>query len=446
MKRPAIALSLLPLFLVTAHAEEKPRKLTFAEARTQVLRRHPRVTAADLTARATQEVVNQNRAAYMPQLSGSLAGVDTNQLKSGGIHAATGGESLQLSGIYNRASGSINLTQLITDFGRTSNLTASSRLQAKAETENTHIVRAQIMLETDTACYSILQAQALVGVADQTLKTRKLMRDNTLALQKNQLKSAIDVSFAEVNLQDAELLVSRARNDLKSAHAMLARLLLEPEGMEYEIATPMEPVELPPKADGLIKMAENMRPELAKLRLERDAALKFVKAENALSRPRLSLLGTVGTMPWRDQALNQQNYAAVGVVLTWPLFTGGLNSARQNEAELRAQAADQVLRDEQARIARDVKVAWLNATNSQERLSITERMRAQATQAYALAEARYNVGSSSVVELSQAQLGLTAAQINQTTTRYEYLLRRSILDFQSGMLFRQLKTESSKGE
>ena len=375
----------------------------------------------------------------MPQLSSSIAGVDTNQLKSGGIHAATGGESLQLSGIYNRASGSINLTQLITDFGRTSNLTATARLQAKAETENTHIVRAQIMLETDTACYAILQAKALVGVAEQTLKTRQLMRDNTLALQKNQLKSAIDVSFAEVNLQDAELLVSRAQNDLKSAQAMLARLLLEPEGTEYDITTPMQPVELPPKADGLIKMAENMRPELAKLRLERDAAFKFVKAENALSRPRLSLLGTVGTMPWRDQALNQQNYAAVGVVLTWPLFTGGLNSARQNEAELRAQAAEQLLHDEQARIARDVKVAWLNATNAKERVSITERMRAQASQAYSLAEARYNAGSSSVVELSQAQLGLTAAQINQTTTQYEYLLRLSILDFQSGLLFRRPK-------
>ena len=76
-----------------------------------------------------------------------------------------------------------------------------------------------------------------------------------------------------------------------------ARLLLDPESTEYHITTPAQPVALPPRADGLIKMASNLRPELAKLRLERDAALKFVKAENALSRPRLTLQGTAGTMP-----------------------------------------------------------------------------------------------------------------------------------------------------
>ncbi|MGV3660164.1 MAG: TolC family protein [Prosthecobacter sp.] len=423
------------LFLLAAvslHGADR-QTLSLAEARALVLQRHPRISAADLTVRATEEIVNQNRAAYLPQLQGIVAGVVTSDA-TGGVRAST--DQLQLAGIYNRASGALNLTQLITDFGRTSNLTASSRLRAEAEAKNAQTTRAQILLETDAACYAILQAQALLGVAEQTVKTRRLLRDNTLSLQKNQLKSAIDVSFAEVNFQDAELLISRSRNDLKSAHATLARLLLDPEGTEYRIATPAQPVALPRSAQGLIQMAGNMRPELSRLRLERDAALKFVKAENALSRPRVSLQGTAGTMPWRDSTLDQ-NYAAAGLVVTWPLFTGGLNTARQNEAEARAQAAEQLLRDEEARIARDVQIAWLNATNALERLNITERLRAQATQAYSLAEARYQAGSSSVVELSQSQLGLTAAEINQATTRYEYFLRRSILDFQTGILFRQ---------
>lgn len=438
MKRLVFALPLLSLCLA-AHAEERPRALSLADARALVLQRHPRISAADLTVRATEEIVNQNRAAYLPQVQGIVAGVITSD-PTGGVRAST--DQLQLAGVYNRASGAVNLTQLITDFGRTTNLTASSRLRAQAEAENAQVIRAQILLETDGACYAILQAQALLGVAEQTVKTRRLLRDNTLSLQKNQLKSAIDVSFAEVNFQDAELLIARSRNDLKSAHATLARLLLDPEGTEYRIATPAQPVALPGSAEGLIKMANNLRPELARLRLERDAALKFVKAENALSRPRVSLQGAAGVMPWRDSSLDQ-NYAAAGVVVTLPFFTGGLNTARQNEAELRAQAADQLLRDEEARIARDVQIAWLNATNALERLNITERLRAQATQAYSLAEARYQAGSSSVVELSQSQLNQTAADINQATTRYEYLLRRSILDFQTGILFRRTGGEAS---
>lgn len=432
------------LFLLAAvssvQAADRPKALSMGDARALVLQRHPRISAADLTVRATEEIVNQNRAAYLPQFQGIMAGTVTSD-PTGGVRAST--DQLQLAGIYNRASGSLNLTQLITDFGRTSNLTASSRLRAEAEAKNAQTVRTQILLETDAACYAILQAQALLGVAEQTVKTRRLLRDNTLSLQKNQLKSAIDVSFAEVNFQDAELLISRSRNDLKSAHATLARLLLDPEGTEYRITTPAQPAPLPGSAQALIQTARNLRPELARLRLEREAALKFVKAENALSRPRVSLQGTAGVMPWRDSSLDQ-NYAAAGVVVTMPIFTGGLNTARQNEAEARAQAAEELLRDEEARIDRDVQIAWLNATNALERLNITDRLRSQAAEAYQLAEARYQAGSSSVVELSQSQLGLTAAEINQATTRYEYLLRRSILDFQTGILYRLSAPASSK--
>jgi outer membrane protein len=437
MKRYLLLLIALTSFI---HAADKPQTLSLHEARALVLKRHPRIGAADFTVRATEEIVNQNRAAYLPQVQGVMAGVTTSD-NSGGVKAST--DALQLAGVYNRASGALSVTQLITDFGRTTNLTASSRLRAEAEAQNAQTTRAQILLETDAACYAILQARALLDVADQTVKTRRLLRDNTVSLQKNQLKSAIDVSFAEVNLQDAELLISRTRNDLKSAHATLARLLLDPEGSEYHITSPMQPVALPSKADGLTQMALNLRPELSRLRLERAAARKFVKAENALSRPRLTLQGTAGTMPWRDGSLDQ-NYAAAGVVLTWQLFTGGLNTARQNEAELRAQAAEQTLKDQEASIIRDVQIAWLNATNTLERLTITGRLREQSAQAYSLAEARYQAGSSSVVELSQSQLNLTASEINQTTTRYEYLLRRSILDFQTGMMLRNLRPSAAE--
>lgn len=429
MKRLSFIIACLPF--LTLQAGDPPHVLSLQEARSLVLKKHPRITAADLNARASQEIILQNRAAYLPNVMTHAGAVTTTQ-SGGGVRAAMNG--LQLSGIYDRAAASITVNQLITDFGRTTNLTATSRLRADAEGQNAQTARAQILLELDAAYFNILQSHALLDVAEQAVKTRRLLRDNTVSLQKNQLKSAIDVSFAEVNVKDAELLLSRARNDLQSAHATMARLLLDPEKTTYSLRAPAEPVALPREVDGLVRMASSLRPELARLRLERDAARKFVEAEKALGRPTLSLQGTAGTMPYRDRTLDQ-NYAAAGVVLSWPLFTGGLNSARKREAELRAQAAEETLKDQEAGITRDVQIAWLNASNALERLSITASLREQSAQAYSLAEARYNAGSSSVVELSQAQLNLTASEINQATTRYEYLLRRSILDFHSGILF-----------
>lgn len=423
---------------VSAPAAKPTRTLTLAEAREMSLKNHPRLSAAELSALAAREVITQNRAAALPNVSAGLGAVATSE---SGIRAALGG--LSLSGIYDRASASVNVSQLITDFGRTSNLLASSRLKADAEERQVQATRAQILFEVDAAYYGVLQAEALLDVAKQAVKTRTLLRDNTVALQKSQLKSALDASFSEVNLQEASLLLSRTSNDVQSAYATLARLVGDEEQTVYVLRAPPAPGVLSTEVAALVERALKVRPELNRLRLERDAAVKFAAAERALSRPTLSLQGTAGVLPYRDKEL-QESYAAGGLILSWPLSSGGLNSARRRESELRAHAAEEALKDKEAEVVRDVQLAWLNASNAAERLEITGRLHEQARQSYALAEARYNAGSSSVVELSQAQFNLITAEITQATTRYEYLIRRAALDFQLGASVLESPTKSKE--
>jgi outer membrane protein len=57
-----------------------------------------------------------------------------------------------------------------------------------------------------------------------------------------------------------------------------------------------------------------------------------------------------------------------------------------------------------------------------------------AAEAYDLAAARYKIGSSSIVELSQAQLSLTSAQIASSNARYEVLIQQAGLDYETGAL------------
>ena len=88
------------------------------------------------------------------------------------------------------------------------------------------------------------------------------------------------------------------------------------------------------------------------------------------------------------------------------------------------------VKDLENRIERDVKTAYLAAKNAEERMSLTNQLMEQAKLALELAQGRYDLGLSSIVELSQAQLNLTTAQIANTNSRYDYQLQRSILDFQ----------------
>ena len=97
-------------------------------------------------------------------------------------------------------------------------------------------------------------------------------------------------------------------------------------------------------------------------------------------------------------------------------------------------AEEQALARSENRVARDVRVAWLDAQTAFQRLDLTDQLAAQASDALDLAQQRYNLGLSSIVELTQAQLNQTRAQIEQATARYDYLDRTTVLRFQTGEL------------
>ncbi len=220
---------------------------------------------------------------------------------------------------------------------------------------------------------------------------------------------------------------------MQAAFAQLANLMGLREPKTYRLVEEPLPPEVSTNVAEFVEQALRSRPDLLSLRNSRDAALKFARAERALSYPTLSAVGSAGVVPIGDSEL-PDNYAAAGLSLTLPLFTGGLYAARQQEAELRARAADESLRDLENNVIRDVRIAWLNAQNAFERLRITGQLLDNAKQSFDLAQARYTNGISSIVEFDQAQLNLLSAQIAYADTQYEYLVQRSALNYQTGSL------------
>jgi outer membrane protein len=130
----------------------------------------------------------------------------------------------------------------------------------------------------------------------------------------------------------------------------------------------------------------------------------------------------------------QSNYGAVGLNVSLPFLNGGLYKARRAEAELRARSMSRHVTDLENRVTRDLTVAWLDVNTASERIGLTQQFVDQATQALELAQTRYDLGLGSIVELSQAQLFKTNAQIQYTTARYDYGIRLTQLEYQAGLL------------
>lgn len=292
--------------------------------------------------------------------------------------------------------------------------------------------RAQVLLAVDHDYFALLQAQAVEAVARQTLETRQLLLQRVSILAENKLKSDLDVSFAQVGTEDARLLVQRARADADSAQATLATVLGYREAHTFVLADqPADAAAVEASAAALVGQALQDRPELANLRNQRDAAEKLARSLRDARLPTISAVVDAGNAPTHDARL-PDNYSAAGITVSVPLFAGGLYAARQHEAELRAKAAGEALRTVEDNVARDVRVAVLTLNSARERLRTSAQLRRYATTAYELADARYRVGSSAIVELSQAQLALTSAQLEETAARYEVLSRAAELDYQTG--------------
>ncbi len=123
-------------------------------------------------------------------------------------------------------------------------------------------------------------------------------------------------------------------------------------------------------------------------------------------------------------------YGAAGVNINIPIFNGFLYPARSKEAALRAQASQEQLRDLKDRIANDVRTSWLNAITAYNRIDVSQQFANQTNLALDLSQARYNLGLSSIVELSQAQLQQTEAQIQFAAAKYQYRVAQSVLRFE----------------
>ena len=426
MKRLVPICLSLQLAAAVAHGAGT-NSLTLEQARELALKHYPRITAAELTAMAAKESVIEARAAYLPNITANATAVGTTEDNT---RIAAG--SLSNPAIFDRAAVGLVISQLITDFGRTANLTSSAKYRTKAQQAAAENTREQVVLLTDTAYFEGLRAASVLNVAKQTFATRQVLLDQVSALASNKLKSELDVNFARVSVDEARMLRLQAESEVQASDERLAMLTGLGQDIHFDLRDVSGQTTALPEASDLVRDALAHRPELRQLEFEVESSRRFAKAEKAAGYPTLSALGAVGIIPLHDDTHFNDQYAVGGINLSIPLFAGGLYSAREKEARYRAEAADESLKARQEEIIRDVRISALTASTAAQRIGVADRMRQHAEQAYSLAEAKYSVGSASILELSQAELSKILATIEAATARYNYQIQLANLRYQLG--------------
>ena len=429
-----------PVTSPSATTDGPPKKLTLKQAESIALRTAPILASYYFNAQAAKDVVKEARSQFFPQIQGDIEAVGTanairnafagtnNQVPQIRLGASGG---LNNSLILSRESQGFNISQMIFDFGRTANLTAAAQFDALSQAQKAQLVRAQVIYRVDRAYLNILKAQALLNVAQQTVADRQVVFDDISALAQNKLKSDLDLSFARANLAQAEQLLLQTQNAVSTALAEFSAALGYKTEYHFELSEQgMTPF---PKesVDELTALALRIRPDVIAMREQVLSAQKRTLAERDARLPRIDAIGAIGRTPLGDPGVTG-NYAAAGVNVSIPVFTGGLLSARQDEAYLRANSVQKALDDTETQVVSTVHAAWLDASTALKNISVAEALAASSDQALILAEAQYRAGQTSIIELSQAQLSDMQAEIAAAAAKYDYEILRAALDFQVG--------------
>ena len=401
--------------------------LTLADAEARALKNQPRLLAQQFRAEAANKRVTESRSGYFPQMFGNLTAVEAN----GDTAVAAG--AVTTSSVSTRAAGGGSLVQLITDFGHTSNLLQSARFDAKAAGQDEESIRQTVLMNVQEAYFAAQAAESVLKTAQAVLDFRKLSFRQLNALAQSQLRSTLDVQFAQVMVSEAELAVVRAESTVQKAQAQLAASMGEESASSYSLVDES----LPPSPDSepseYIQQAIVDRPDLKGLRLHSESARHEARAETDRNFPSVTALASGGEVPIHDSTIHR-DYGAVGVNINIPIFTGGLYTSRAAEARLEAKAADKDASLREVEIVRDVRMAWADARDAYLQLDVTQRLVDQSNVAMRLAQARYDAGLGSIVELNQAELNQTSALITAASARFDYLRSMTAFQFALGDL------------
>jgi outer membrane protein len=412
-----------------ATATVPPPVLTLDQAEATALANQPRMQAAQLRARASSEKIRQARAEYFPTVGFNATGVEVADT---GTSTAAG--NITTSSVSDRFAYGGNLAQLVTNFGRTSALVGSARAAAEAQNDLATLTRSQVRLNVREAYYQVLGGEAVLRAAQSAQANRHLISRQLSTLAQSQLRSTLDVNFANVLESQAELAVVQAQSMVarQRAHLATAMGLQQPVGATLADASSANET-LPTAPDDLLWQAQSQRADLDAAEAQQHAAQQFALSEKRLNYPSLSVLAAAGEVPYHDHTLHN-DYAAAGFNLNIPVFNGGLFAARRSEANYESSARMRDVQQLRLEVSEQVRDAWYSADEAYRSLDVTQRLAAQSKEALRLAQDRYDAGLGSIVELNEAQLNETSAEISAADATYTYLTRRAELDFASGAL------------
>ena len=308
-----------------------------------------------------------------------------------------------------------------------------SDVQILASLEDARASRLNLINDVNKAYYALMLAVASKKVIQQNYDVAlfnadiyKKQFDNGTASEYDVLRSSVQVKNIEPELLQADIALKQCQLQLKVLMGISADLDITPDIELGDLSEDMWAYPL----DSDISLKENtsLRSlEIQKSMLDKTVTLrKFAWIPTLGASYSLSWTALSNGSPFRNQQFNPYSY--VGLALSVPIFSGGskfygLKQAQVQVKEIELQK-DYLINS----LNMQVDLAIDNINREAAQISTSKEGVAQAKKAYEIMQKSFEIGAASYLELRDAELANTSAQLVYLQAIYNYLVSSSELD------------------
>jgi outer membrane protein len=418
------AVIMLLISTISASTSSAAERLTLHDCIEKALTNHPALRSAQEGINAGKGRMTQARSPYLPQVQASTGYSESHSL--GGALGENTTKSYTTT---------LSVNQLIYDFGKTGGGLDAARSGVQSASFDADRVLQEVVLNVKQAYYALLQANKLLTVAQQTLEQTEGHLRQAEAFFRAGSKPRFDMTRAEVDVNTARLGLINAKNDVRLRTIALYNAMGIDPGRDIEVEDILAQTPEVPSLNQIEKAALENRPEMQKTAADIQAAQARVKAAESNYLPTLSANGAYNwahgtsetSLPVSVPGFGEfqgdiGNSWNAGVLLSMPLFEGGLTKGRVSEARANLRALEAQRDGLRQSILLEVNQAHADLENAAARIDVMESSQQKAKENLELAEGRYQAGVGPSLEVTDAQVAYIKAETDHVQALYDYQL------------------------
>ena len=335
----------------------------------------------------------------------------------------------ETSSSTSRWTASATASMVVWDFGTTLGKYQSASALASSQQASERATTAQVLLNVRTAFFAARARKDLVAVAEETLANQQAHLVQVEGFVSVGTRPEIDLAQARTDRANAEVTRIGAVANYQTSKAQLNQAMGLEASTDFDVADDQLPAVAGEDAtlEQLVDEALRARPEVAALEAELRSQEATVTAARGGWFPSLGVsagMTDIGTgLAGPDATWNW--YA--GASLSWNLFQGGMTRSLVREAEAGVEAGRAQLASLRLQVRLDLEQARFAVSSARAKLVATGEALASARDRLRLADGRYQAGSGSALEQSDAQLQVTLASAQAVAAQYDLSTARAQL-------------------